>query len=381
MPETIYLDYNATTPVAPEVIEAMQPALSELWGNPSSAHALGMAAARAIRTAREQVASLLDATPGEIVFTSGGTESDNSAIIGVAEALRTRGRHLITSVIEHPAVEQPCRYLESRGWDVTRVGVDEDGRVRPQEIAAAQRDDTVLVTVMHSNNETGVIQPIAEICSAARRRGIVVHTDAAQSVGKVPLSVNELGVDLLTVAGHKLYAPKGVGALYVRTGTACHRFLHGAGHEQGRRAGTESTPVVVGLGAACVLAQAELPARVSHAVALRERLVSGLRQSFPDLVVHGARVPRLPNTASVALPGVPAAELLENLPGVAAAAGAACHAGDVRASAVLTAMGIAEPLALATLRLTMGRPTGEADIDEAVKRIAQAATASKGNQT
>lgn len=373
MTEPIYLDYNATTPPAPEVLDAVGAALRDLWGNPSSDHPYGHAAHAAIESARGEVAALLDASPGEIVFTSGGTESDNAALIGVAEAREQVGRHLVTSAIEHPAIEATCRYLESRGWSVTRVGVDADGRVDAGEVASAIRDDTALVSIMHSNNETGTLQPVAEIADIARARKVPFHTDAAQSVGKVPVSVEGLGVDLLTVAGHKLYGPKGVGALYIREGTPFCRVLHGADHERGRRAGTENAPLIVGLGAACRLARKEMTGRVSRAAALRDRLVGGLRGRFPGLVVHGERAERLPNTAFVALPGHPAAELMARLDGVATAAGAACHAGEAHVSYVLRAMGVADAVALATLRLTVGRPTTEDDVDEALRRIGRAA--------
>jgi cysteine desulfurase len=369
MSDPIYLDHNATTPVAPEVIEAMAPALRDAWGNPSSAHAYGRRARAALDTAREQVAQLLGCAPAEVVFTSGGTESDNMAILGLAEARRAHGLHLVTTVIEHPAVERACVRLEQQGYEVSRVRVTRDGSVDPTELAAAIREDTTLLTLMHANNETGVIQPVREIADAARARGVTVHTDAAQSVGKVPVVVSDLGVDLLTVAGHKLYGPKGVGALYVRRGTPLVPLLHGAGHEDGRRAGTENTPEIVGLGAACALAAREIDSRVVDLRELRDRLELALCRAIPDLVVHGSGAERLPNTLSAAVPGVDANRLLERLSGVAAAAGAACHAGATAPSTVLRAMGVPDDLALATLRLSVGRSNTAEQIDAAVAEI------------
>ena len=374
MSDPIYLDYNATTPVAEEVIEAMTPALRDLWGNPSSGHVFGKRAAEALGRARSQVASLLGCETDEVVFTSGGTESDNAAIVGVAEALADRGRHIVTTVIEHPAVEQTCVYLERRGWRVTRVSVDSNGRVDPAEVEAALDAETVLVSVMHANNETGVMQPIGEIASRIRPRGIVFHTDAAQSVGKIDVRTNDLGVDLLSLVGHKLYGPKGVGALYIRRDTPFTRTMHGADHEAGRRSGTESTPQVVGLGAACALAERELTERHEHLRAMRDRLEAALRQRLPDLVLHAARAERLPNTLSVAIPGVDANRLLSRLDGVATAAGAACHSGAVEPSRTLRAMGVSDDLASCTLRLTVGRGTSPDEIDSAAAQIAEAAS-------
>lgn len=373
MPELIYLDYNATTPVADEVIEEMLPVLREGWGNPSSGHAYGERARLAVVRAREQVAALLGCEPAEIVFTGGGTESNNAAVVGVAEALEERGKHLVTSAIEHPAVEQVCRYMERRGWRVTRVPVQATGRIDPGDVAAALEPDTTLITIMHANNETGVVQPIREISEIARPGGIVLHTDAAQSVGKFRFGVDDLGVDLLTVAGHKLYAPKGVGALYVREGTPFAGFLRGAAHESGRRAGTENTPGIAGLGAACELASKELESRTRRMLEMRDRLTATLRNAFPDLVVHGEQVERLPNTLFAAIPGVNAGRLLATLEGVAAAAGSACHSNRPGSSGVLGAMGVSAELASATLRLSVGRTTTPADIDSAAARIVRTA--------
>ena len=367
--EPIYLDFNATTPVAPEVLDTVCAALGDAWGNPSSGHAQGVRARAAVERAREQGAALLGSEPDEIVFTSGGTESDNAALIGVAEAREARGRHLVISAIEHPAVEEAARYLERRGWEVGRAGVDREGRVDVAQVEAALRRDTVLVSVMHANNETGVVQPVRAIAELARSRGIVVHTDAAQSVGKISSRKDELGVDLLTVAGHKLYAPKGVGALFLRRGTPFAPFLRGAGHEGGRRAGTENIAGIVGLGAACLLAAREMDERSRGMAAARDRLEARLRASFPDLVVHGAGAARLPNTLSAAIPGVDANALLALLDGVAASAGAACHTGGTEPSRVLLAMGVPPDLARCTLRLTTGRSTTVAAAELAATRI------------
>ena len=375
MGSPIYLDYNATTPIAPEVIEAMLPALRENWGNPSSAHAYGRRARRAVEHSRGQVAELLGCEPGEIIFTSGGTESDNAAIVGIAEGLEHRGRHVVTSAIEHQAVEESCVYLERRGWSVTRIGVDADGLVDSAAVENAIRPDTTLISIMHANNETGVIQPVEEIRRFAEPREIVVHTDAAQAVGKIGARVDDLNVDALTVAGHKLYGPKGVGALYLRRGTPFAGFMRGAGHEGGRRSGTEDVAEIVGFGAACRLAVEELPGRTDHLRALRDRLEANLRARLPDLVVHGGNVERLPNTLYAAIPGVEAVQLLARAEGVASAAGAACHSDEAHVSRTLKAMGVADALALSTLRLTVGRPTTMQDVDLAAERIADAAEA------
>jgi len=369
--DAIYLDFNATTPVAPEVLEAMLPALREHWGNPSSDHAWGRRARAVIETARAQVAALVGAAPDEVVFTGGGTEADNAAVLGVATALEHRGRHLVISAIEHPAVAAAAAALERRGFRVSRVAPGPEGAVDPDAVEAAFAPDTTLVSVMHANNETGVIQPVREIARRARRREIVVHTDAAQSVGKLPVRLDDLGADLLTIAGHKLHAPKGIGALVRARGAPCASLLVGGSHESGRRAGTENTAGIVGLGAACALAGAELERRRERLERRRERLEAGLARRLPGLVIHGARAARLPNTTSVAFPGVDAAALLAVLPNLAASTGAACHARGRQPSAVLTAMGVPDELALSTLRLSVGRSTTAEEIDRAVGLIAR----------
>lgn len=369
----IYLDHNATTPVDPRVADAMAPFLRDHFGNPSSSHAHGRVARQAVDTAREHVANLLGARPGEVVFTGGGSEADNMAIFGVAEARQDRGRHLITTAVEHPAVLEPCRALERRGWEVTVLPVDAVGRIDPAAVGQALRPDTVLVSVMHANNEVGTLEPLAEVAALCRQHGAWLHADAAQSVGKVPVDVDALGVDLLTVAGHKFYGPKGVGALYIRRGRTVARFIHGAGHEGGRRAGTENVLAIVGLGEAARLARGQLATDMDHSRALRDRLLAGLRQHLGELTTHGDRDLGLPNTLSVALPGVRAADLLRELGDrVAASPGAACHADGVVASAVLSAMQVPLELAVGTVRFSVGRFTTEAEVDTAAALVAEA---------
>jgi cysteine desulfurase len=375
MPQPIYLDYNASTPIAPEVLEVMTAAFRDVHGNPLSMHAFGVAARRVVEAARAEVAAAIGAEADEIVFTSGGTESNNAAIHGVAEALADRGRHIVITAIEHASVEQACRALEKRGWGVTRVPVDPHGTIDARAIESAIRPDTVLVSVMHANNETGVIQPVAAAARAAHAKGVPIHTDAAQSMGKIRVNVRELDVDLLSIAGHKLYAPQGVGALYLRRGTPFEPFLRGAGHQQNRRSGTENIALSAALGAACRLAAEELEARRDHAQTLRDRLEAKLRSIFPALVVHGSAAKRLPNTLYAAIPGLDANELLARMDGVATGSGAACHSGKADPSKVLLAMGVKPELAKATLRLTTGRATTIAEIDEAAVRIGDAAKA------
>ena len=381
MKSPIYLDHNATSPPAPEVVEAMTRALGDLWGNPSSSHAPGRAAREAIENARAEVADLLGCDPDEILFTSGGTESDNLAVVGLAEARERDGRHLVISNVEHAAVEKPSAWLEGRGWQVTRVAVDGDGRVHAADVFAALRPDSVLVSLMLGNNETGALQPVADVTRACRERGVTVHSDAAQAVGKMPVRVDDLGVDLLTIAGHKFYGPKGIGALYVRRGTPLVPYLRGAGHERGLRSGTEPTAEIVGLGVACRLAAATVERREREVAARRERLETGLRTAFPDLVVHAGAVPRLPNTAYVALPGVDAHALVAACPEVAMGVGAACHSGKTEPSRVLAAMGVGPALAASTVRLTLGSGTTDDDVDRAVAALASAATTARHART
>lgn len=358
----IYLDHNATTPVLPEVVDAIIPYLRDHFGNPSSGHTFGLRTRAAIATARAQVAALIECDPGEIVFTSGGTEANNLAIRGVAEASPER-RRIITSAIEHPATSRPCAWLGRHGYELQVLGVDLDGRVRSND--AHVDHQTALVAVMHSNNETGVLQPIAELSAIAHAAGAVMFTDAAQSVGKVPVSVRELDVDLLSVAGHKLYAPKGVGALYIRRGTPIAPFALGAGHERGLRPGTENVAYIVGLGVACEVAGRELATAGARIGQLRDRLWVRLRAAIPGIVLNGHPTLRLPNTLNVRFPGASGNAILGGTPELAASTGSACHEGHESASAVITAMGVAPQDALGSVRLTLGRTTTEADIDSA----------------
>jgi cysteine desulfurase len=367
----IYLDYNATTPVLPEVVDAMLPYLREHFGNPSSGHAYGRSAQAAVTRARAQVAGLLGCDADEIVFTSGGTEANNLAIRGVCEA-RAERRHVVTTVIEHPATERPCAWLQRHGWRVTRVGVDSDGRARMEEVRTALDACTALVTVMHSNNETGVLQPIAEAADAARDCGTVMHTDAAQSVGKVPVNVRELGVDLLSVAGHKLYAPKGIGALYVKRGTPLVPFVLGAGHERGLRPGTENVACIVGLGLACDIAARDMESAATRIRRLRDDLWERLSAAVPQIQLNGHRALRLPNTLSLRFPGVSGDAVLARTPQVAASTGSACHAGHEQASAVILAMGVDADAALGTVRLTLGRGTTATEVERTCNALAAA---------
>ena len=369
--DPIYLDHNATTPVLPEVVDAMLPYLREHFGNPSSSHVYGQRAQQAVARARAQVATLLGCDDDEVIFTSGGTEANNLAIRGVTEACGER-RHVVTSAIEHPATERPCRWLERHGWRVTRTGVDRHGMARLDEARAAIGGDTALVTVMHSNNETGVLQPIAEIARIARAHGAIVHTDAAQSVGKVTIDVRPLGVDLLSVAGHKLYAPKGVGALYVKRGTPLHPFALGAGHESGLRPGTENVASIVGLGMACEIAGRDMQPTSAAMRRLSDELWAHLETSVPGIQLNGDRALRLPNTLNVRFPGVTGDAVLAAAPEIAASTGSACHAGHESASAVILAMGVAAAEAIGSVRLTLGRGTTEGDVAHAAEALVRA---------
>jgi cysteine desulfurase len=371
----IYLDHNATTPIAPEVRDAMWPHFGKGFGNPSSAHDLGRAARRAVDRARAEVAALLGCERESIVFTGSGSEADNLAIKGVALARLGDGDHIITSAIEHPAVLGACRYLERRlGYRLTVLPVDGFGTVDPEDVRRAIEPGTVLISVMHANNEVGTLEPVAEIARVAHEHGIVIHTDAAQSVGKVAIDVDELAVDLLALTGHKFYAPKGVGALYVRPGTRLDSLIHGAGHEHGARAGTENVPYIVGLGAACALAaqrlRACLPDDVRH---LRDRLHAALQSAVPGLALNGHPENRLPNTLNVSFPGCDGETLLAGAPSVAAATGSACHSGRTEPSEVLTAMGLDAARALGAVRLSLGYDTTAADVDAAAEILAASA--------
>jgi cysteine desulfurase len=366
----VYLDYNATTPVDPRVAEAMWPYLRELFGNPSSLHSYGVDAREAVETARAQVAKLLGCKPDEVVFTSGGSESNNTAIKGVVFRLRQKGYHIITTQIEHSAVISPCKFLEELGFFVTYLPVDRYGVVSVRDVEAAIRPTTILITIMHANNEVGTIQPIAAIGKLARARGILMHTDAAQSVGKISTLVDELNVDLLTLAGHKFYAPKGVGALYVRHGLEIEPLIHGASHESGRRAGTENVPLVVALGKACELAATELDSRWAHVVTQRDYLYDNLKKMFGSrLHMNGHPTERVPNTLNVSFEGYTGQELLQQIPEVAASTGSACHARSREMSHVLRAMGVPERVGCGAVRFSLGQWTTASDIDQLLELL------------
>ena len=364
----IYLDYNATTPIDPQVAAAMLPYVHGLFGNPSSSHSFGLAARQGVDKARSQVAGLLGCAVDDLIFTSGGTEANNHAIKGVA-VYRGRGSHIITSAVEHPAVTEVCRYLEGQGWRITYLPVDEYGLVDPQQVEDAITSETLLVTIMHANNEVGSIQPIAEIAEIAHRYGALLHSDCAQSVGKIPARVDDLGVDLLSIAGHKLYAPKGIGVLYIRPGVQLEKLMHGANHEQNRRAGTENVIEMVGLGEACELIERNLTDYSRNMGEMRDRLETGLLDSGADLRVNGHPEQRLPNTSSVSFRGLEADRVLANLASVAASAGAACHSDRVEISHVLTAMNVPTEYAMGTLRFSVGRFTTGEEIDRALAEI------------
>ncbi|MDA0836396.1 MAG: cysteine desulfurase family protein [Planctomycetota bacterium] len=368
----IYLDYNATTPIAPEVLEEMLPYLKEHFGNPSSSHPVGKVAQAGVEVARGRLAGLLSCQPDEVYFTGGGSESNNQVIKGIAESFAERGKHIITSAVEHPAVIQPCRWLQAKGFDVSYAGVDEFGRVSVDAIRNAIREETILITIMHANNETGSLQPISEIAELAKERGILFHTDAAQSVGKISTRVDELGVDFLSIAGHKLYAPKGIGALYVRSGVHLPSLIHGAGHERGMRAGTENVPHIAGLGKAAEIALGQLTHFSGRVRKLRDKLFDLLAQGFESTFLNGHPEHRLPNTLNVSLEGVDSRALLESIPDLAASTGSACHSGEHEPSAVLTAMGLSRKRAIGAIRLSLGRGTTESEIEDTARMILKA---------
>ena len=362
MHRMIYLDYNASTPIAPEAVEAMRPFLAEHYGNPSSNHWAGIPARDAVEEARKQVAALLGCGPAEIVFTSGGSEANNHALKGVFFANREKGNHIITTAVEHPAILNPCHFLEKLGGETTVLPVDRFGTVDPDDVHRAITAETVIISVMHANNEVGTIQPIPEISAIAREAGIFFHTDAAQSIGKIPCTVDELGVDLLSVAGHKLYAPKGIGALYIRKGTEIEPLMHGAGHEQGRRAGTENVLLAVALGAACTLAQRWIG--MPQVQALRDRFWDEQQKVFGERIsLNGHPIERLPNTLNVNFIGRTGADILARLPEVAASTGAACHSGSVTLSPVLAAMGVPKKEGMGAIRFSLGRATTWEDLE------------------
>jgi len=366
MKKPIYLDYNGTTPIAPEVAAAMQPFWESEFGNPSSSHAYGRNPREAVAKARRQVADLLGCLPAQILFTSGGTEANNHALKGLVMAAH-RGGHMITSAIEHPAVLEVCRFLERFGIETTCLPVDDMGQVDPDTVKAAIRPDTIFISIMHANNEVGTLEPINAIARIARAHAIPFHTDAAQSVGKIPTRVDDLGIDLLSVAGHKLYAPKGIGALYVRPGLTLENFCHGAGQEDGRRAGTENVALIVGLGQACEIAARDLEQNAAQMRDLRNRLHQELVAGLTGVRLNGHPEKRLPNTLSLSFQGVAADRLLSAIgDDIAASAGAACHADTVTISHVLQAMHVPEEWARGTVRFSLGKTTTQEEIARAV---------------
>ena len=361
----IYLDFNATTPIAPEVAAVMSHVLREPFGNPSSQHWAGLPAREAVEKARGQVAALLHCSPDEVVFTSGGSESNNHALKGAFFSKGGPGAHIITTQIEHPAVLNPCRFLERLGANVTYLPVDRFGSVDPDDVQKALTPRTILIAVMHANNEVGTLQPISDISRIAHEYGVLFHTDAAQSVGKIATRVDELGVDLLSVAGHKLYAPKGVGVLYVRKGVQLEPLIHGAGHELGRRAGTENILLNVALGTACELAQSWLG--MESIRQLRDLFWELLQARFGErVVVNGHPSERLPNTLNISFVGKAGSEILTRLEGVAASTGSACHSGSVELSPVLKAMGIPPEIGMGAIRFSLGRTTTREEIEQAI---------------
>ena len=373
MSTPIYLDYNATTPVAPEVADAMQPFLRESFGNPSSSHWFGRRSSEAIEAARTQVANLIGAQSRDIVFAGCATEANNLALRGVAHALEKRRRHIVVSAIEHPAVLEPAAWLRARGWAVSVVPVDRNGWVDPADVGRALRDDTALVSIMHANNEVGTIQPIAEIAALARARGALMHTDAAQSPGKIPVNVDDLQVDLLTLAGHKFYATKGVGALYIRPGTTIVADLQGAGQEQSLRPGTENVPAIAGMGVAARLAMERTATEATHQKYLRYELHRLLQQQVPDLTLNGHPTMRLPNTLNVSFPLVSGRELLRMVDeALAASLGSACHSENDHVSGVLAAMAIGPAQAMGAIRFSVGRYSTVDEITRAAEVLVHA---------
>jgi len=367
----IYLDYAATTPTDPQVLKAMEPYFFEKFGNPSSIHTEGQEAKQAIEEAREKLASSLGAKPEEIIFTSGGTESNNFAIKGVAYAQENKGNHIIITAIEHHAVTEPCKFLEKKGFKVTYVGVDKYGLVNPSDIRKAITDKTILVSVMHANNEIGTIQPIAEIGKIARESGICFHTDAVQAVGHIPTNVNGLNIDLLSLSAHKFYGPKGVGALYVRKGTRIERFLHGGDQEKGRRASTHNTPAIVGLGKAIELCQDKMEEEAKFQIRLRDKLIKEIPSRIPDVYLNGHPTQRLPNNVNFSIKYIEGESILLNLDmlGIAASTGSACTSTSLEPSHVLLAIGLSHEIAHGSLRLTLGRWTKEEDINYLLEHL------------
>lgn len=371
MNHRIYLDHNASTPIAPEAVAAMQPFLAGHFGNPSSLHWAGTQAKDALGKARGQVADLIGCTPEEIVFTSGGSEANNHALKGLFFANHGKGGHIITTAVEHPAILNPCQFLERLGAEVTILPVDHFGRVDPEDVRREVTSRTILISVMHANNEVGTIQPISEIAAIARQAGVLFHTDAAQSIGKIPAGVNDLGVDLLSIAGHKLYAPKGIGALYIRKGTEIESLIHGAAQELGKRAGTENVLLAVALGAACSIAEQWI--NMPQVQELRDRLWEKLLGTFGERVsLNGHPTERLPNTLNVNFIGRIGTDILSRMPEVAASTGSACHSGSVTLSPVLSAMGVSEAEGMGAIRFSLGRSTTQEELETVLKLLSAA---------
>ena len=365
----IYLDYNATTPIAREVSEAMMPFILEDFGNPSSAHPMGKKAKEALEKARSQISRMLGCESDEIIFTSGGTESNNMVLKCVAWSLRNKGRHIITTKIEHPSIINTAIFLMEDGYEVTFLPVDIYGSLDPDEVKRSVRKDTILISVMHANNETGTIQPLAEISSIAREYGVLFHTDAAQSIGKIETKVHDLGVDFLTIAGHKIYAPKGVGAIYIGEGVEIEPFMHGGGQEKGLRSGTENVILNVGLGKACELILGNLYDDMPRLRGLRDRLHNRISSAIPEAILNGHPERRLPNTLNLSFPGMRGEEILKDIPDLCASTGAACHDQSLKLSYVLEAMGVREKAGMGAIRLSLGRPTTETEIDQAARLL------------
>lgn len=361
----LYLDHAATTPTDPEVIAAMLPYFSEIFGNPSSLHTFGQEARRAMEEAREQVAAFIGALPEEIVFTSGGTESDNYALIGGAYALREKGDHIITTVIEHHAVLETCHYLEKEGFRVTYLPVDEQGIVDPETLRRAITNKTILISVMHANNEIGAIQPLAEIGRIASEREILLHTDAVQTFGHLPINVDDLGVAFLSASAHKLYGPKGVGLLYIKKGAKITSFLHGGEQERGRRASTQNVPGIVGFAKAVGLAEKSMPEEIARLTSLRDRFIKGVLEGIEHTSLNGHPVRRLPNNANICVGYIEGEALILRLDmnGIACSSGSACSSASMEPSHVLKSIGLAPELAHGALRFSLGRSTSLEDID------------------
>jgi cysteine desulfurase len=373
MGKPVYLDYNATTPIDPEVINEMLPYLQTGFGNPSSSYSIGSENLEAVNRARKQVAALINARPEEITFTSGGTESNNHAILGTAIAHQGKGKHLITSEIEHPAVTNVCRHLATLGWEITWLPVDKAGRVNPKDLESAIRPDTVLVSIMHANNEVGTIQPLKEISEVCRHYNVLLHTDAAQSIGKLETDVETLGVDLLTIAGHKLYAPKGIGALYVKDGVDIENLMFGAGQEEGVRPGTENVAYIVALGKACEISAVNFDKNYKHMYNMRGKLLEGLLLNLKNIRVNTDLSNSLPNTLSIAFDNVDAHKLTSLISNeVFISTGSACHSGITEISPVLKAMNVELMTASGTVRVSTGKYTTEEEIEFAIEAISRA---------